>query len=160
MRGQRQSLHRNPFRATCEVLLGLLVALAGMFSAGFVASGILVLFGASWWEGLLVTLAAVLVLIWCATTSWRLITGSPRNDGGLLSPIVIASAGTALAALGVVALAVHGWPAVARAGLYMASGISTVKLARNRFLRRRGRVEQLPSERRHPATAEHASGRG
>jgi hypothetical protein len=36
---------------------------------------------------------ALVVFMWCLKTSWRVVSGRPRNDGGLLSPWLIAAAG-------------------------------------------------------------------
>ena len=62
-------------------------------------------------------LVSLAVFVWCLRTSWRLVSGRPRNDGGLLSPWLIAAAGVAFAAWGSSALPTsggRGW--VARCG--------------------------------------------
>ena len=53
-------------------------------------------------------LVALVVSVWCLRTSWRLISGRPRNDGGLLSPWLIAAAGVIFAAWGLLGVVAGG----------------------------------------------------
>jgi hypothetical protein len=128
-------------QAVFEVLLGLLVAMAALVPLVFIVAGRMELSdkGFSWVDTLFV-IAAIPVLAWCVQTSWRLFTGRPRKDGGLLSPGVIAVAGFGLAALGLYGMTRngwHGWRALPTAGLFVMSGVSTVLLAWNGVRRRR-----------------------
>jgi hypothetical protein len=52
---------------------------------------------------------ALVVFMWCLKTSWRVVSGRPRNDGGLLSPWLIAAAG-GFRCVG------HVWPRPTRMG--------------------------------------------
>ena len=102
-----QTIRRGAAQASGEVVLGLLVAAAGLVPLGFVVVGISeLLFGdtLSWGTAVLFLILGTLVLVWCTVTSWRLITGRPRKDGGLLSPRVIALAGIGITAKGMAAL--------------------------------------------------------
>ena len=132
---------RRPWpQAVLEVGLGVLVGVAALLTVVFVVAGAAEILskGFSWVDALFV-IVPVPVFAWCVETSWRLITGRSRKDGGLLSPGVLAFAGAAIA---------RGWPvrhqrrwlrAVPRAALFVTSGITTVTLAwtRHRHLQQR-----------------------
>jgi hypothetical protein len=138
MRGQNESLRRNAVEASFEILLGLVLAVASVVPLGLAVDGLWELIAGRWtWEGLTVTAFGGLVFTWSAPTSWRLITGRPRSDGGLLSPVMIALAGIAIAAVGVFGVVAHGGLALPRGALFAASGTSTVVLAWDRIRRRR-----------------------
>ena len=130
-----------------EVLFGLLVAVAGLVSLGFVIIGIREILGSGHtWGVLAFTIVGVLLLGWCVQTSYRLITGRPRKDGGLLSPAVIALAGSSIAAMGMFGLIINGWQALPKAVLYMISGVSTAALAWSRFRREPPNADRPPNE--------------
>jgi len=90
-----------------EILLGIVVAVAALVPLTFIAGAVLVSAGspAARWDVLVGGPVATVVFIWCARTAWRLITGQPRRDGGLLSPWFIASAGVGFTALSMYFLA-------------------------------------------------------
>ena len=90
------------------------------------------------------SVVSAIVFVWCAKTSWRLITGRPRLDGGLLSPWVIAGAGV-LASTGILyGLSQFGGQWIGGA-LYLGSiAIGCFELARRRLKNR---------ERRRPSAA-------
>jgi hypothetical protein len=149
-----RSPKRNPLEAALEVLLGLVVAIAALVPLALIVGGTMDVFdkGLSLREALLV-FAGAPVLAWCVHTSWRLLTGRPRKDGGLLSPAVILLAGIGLAAVGAYALTLDGWRALGRAALFVTSGASTVMLAWTRIRRRRPDASETPNTRLHPTAA-------
>jgi hypothetical protein len=123
--------------ASFEILLGLALAVASLVPLGFAVVGLFGLMADGLkWDGLLVTLFGGLIFLWCAPTSWRLIAGRPRSDGGLLSPAVIGLAGISIAAVGVFSVVTHDWLGLSRGALFVTSGISTVMLAWDRIRRR------------------------
>ena len=83
-------------------------------------------------------LVALVVSVWCLRTSWRLISGRPRNDGGLLSPWLIAAAGVIFAAWGLLGVAELGRAGLAGAMWLGAASIGCFTVAWGRF--RRGRL--------------------
>jgi hypothetical protein len=136
-------------------MLGLLVAVAGMLMLGFVITGILELLGGEHtWGVLALTTVAALVLGGCIQTSWRLITGRPRKDGGLLSPPVIAFAGSGIAAMGMFGLIINGWQALPKAVLYIISGVSTAALACSRFRQQPRNTDAPPNPQATPDRGE------
>jgi hypothetical protein len=84
----------------CQVVMGLVLGLFGVvLTIGAVSGGISALRGKdpelrgpfTW------SMVAVLSLVgpWCAITAWRLISGTPRPDGGLISPLALLVIGLA-----------------------------------------------------------------
>jgi hypothetical protein len=153
MPARKEFLRRNALEASFEILLGLVLAVACLVPFGFAAAGLWKLIaGGLTWERLFVTVFGGLVFICFGPTSWRLMTGRPRSDGGLLSPAVIALAGIGIAAVGVFGVIAYGWPAFPRGALFVASGISTVMIAWDRIRRRRQSVDRLPNKPLQPTS--------
>jgi hypothetical protein len=147
MRERTESLRRNAFEASFEILLGVVLAVASLVPLGFALGGLWeLLVGRLTWTTLFVTVFGGLVFISCAPTSWRLIAGRPRSDGGLLPPAVIALAGIGIAAVGMFGVIVHGWLALSQGVLYVTSGVSTLVLAWDRIRRRRLLSDRLSNE--------------
>ena len=83
-------------------------------------------------------IVALVVSLWCVRTSWRLISGRPRNDGGLLSPWLIAAAGVIFTAWGMFGVAELGRAGLGGAMWMGAASIGCFTVAWERF--RRGRL--------------------
>ena len=133
---------RNLPQATVEILLGLVLAAVALVPLVFTiaAASDFMVNGPDWFHSL--GIVAAPVFVWCAQTSWRLITGRPNKYGGLLSPGVIGVAGLGLALVGLIGLIRGGWTALPRAWLLVLSGSGTVRLAWNRV--RRGTADEAP----------------
>ncbi len=84
-------------------------------------------------------LVSLALFVWCLRTSWRLVSGRPRNDGGLLSPWLIAAAGVSFAAWGIFGFADLGRTGLGGAMWMGAASIGCFAVAWERFRSVRGR---------------------
>jgi hypothetical protein len=119
---------------------GILLLVPG-FLLGWAAIGIPL--GIGWsspFVVLLVSAASLWGAVLCVSTSWRLLTGRSRSDGGLVSPRFLTGAAILFAAMPILSVATGSWrmgrtsalfPA-AQMVLYFGIAITLFKLARKR----------------------------
>lgn len=133
-----------------------LVALAGLFPLGFLIILIREILG--WglpWGWVFTVLGAIvggvivgllLILGWCIQTSYRLITGRPRKDGGLLSPLVLVLTGIIFVATGIFELINNGWQGLHITAGSMLGGVYLAALAWSQFRRQPQNADRPPNE--------------
>lgn len=121
-----------------ETLLGFGLGVASLLPL-VLALGAPFLWGDTyeWPWAILGAAVSAAVFVWCARTAWRLLSGRPRKDGGLLSPWLIGAAGVIAAAgvvFGLTQFGMRWWGGA----LYLGSiSFGCLMLARKRFMRRR-----------------------
>jgi hypothetical protein len=91
----RVTRQQNGQRAL-ELAVAVLTGLMGLFLLVMSVGGLLALLVSRPfdWKATLAALVGGAVGVWCAQTSWRLVTGRERQRGGLLSPFVLILVGT------------------------------------------------------------------
>jgi hypothetical protein len=133
-RGQRSTGDR-----VLDTAAGALLSVAALVPLALVAGAVLKSVEESArFLAVLGGLVALAVSVWCLRTSWRLISGRPRNDGGRLSPWLIAAAGVIFAAWGSFGVAELGRAGLSGAMWMGAASIGCFTVAWERF--RRGRL--------------------
>ena len=119
-----------------EVPLGVLLGVVALVPIVFVAGAVLsALDSGLSWPMFLGVAMAIMAFLWCARTSWRLVSGRARADGGLLSPWLVIAAGVGFAAWGIVGLAATGAQGIGGAAWMGGVSIGCFVVARHRLKR-------------------------
>lgn len=117
-----------------DIAAGALLGVAALVPLALVAGAVLkIVEGNPRLPVVLGGLIALGVFVWCLRTSWRLVSGRSRSDGGLLSPWFIAAAGVVFAAWGMFGLAELGWAGLGGALWMGAASIGCFTLPKRGF---------------------------